>query len=228
MNNYVNPINFNGQPMGMNNNNPFQAQPMYPNTGYPANPYVQKVNNQSVKINPQVMALINPIIDTMTEFEMYEKSTPAFGMWDPKSSVNDPMKKKFDTAKKQCVHLIRDTQTGELIPTLEEVDEFKFRCRVCGREVYKKFDQSAVEKLQDAIPVLNQLAFFGMSLNITPEHMSKIIFLKETMNDAIQLMGILNKFVKEEENANSSTVNIGEASRNAEFRVGNMLTFGSF
>jgi hypothetical protein len=58
--------------------------------------------------------------------------------------------------------------------------------------------------------------------------MSKIIFLKETIPDAIQLVDILNNFVKEEDSAINSGANIGEASRNAEFRPGNMLGLTSF
>jgi hypothetical protein len=186
----------------------------------------QVVNDQTLKINPQVMTLINPIIETMTQYDMFKKTSPAFGMWDPKNSLNDFEKKRFDETKKQCVHLIRDIQSGQLMPTLEEVDESRFKCRLCERMVYKKFDQTAVDRLNAAIEVLNMLAFFGPTLNITPEHMSKVIFLKQTMHDAIQLVDILNKFVKEEDSHISSAANIGEASRNAEFRVGGMLGFG--
>ncbi len=188
----------------------------------------QVVNDQGVKINPAVMQLINPIIETMTQYEMFQKSNPAFGMWDPNNSLQEYEKQHFDKAKKDCVHLIRDPHSKQLIPTLEEVDDTKFRCRVCGRFVYKKFDQSAVNKLEDAIEVLNMLAFFGMTLNITAEHMSKIIFLKEIIPDAIQLVAILNRFVKEEDSSINTSANIGEASANATFRANSMLGFGNF
>jgi hypothetical protein len=102
-----------------------------------------------------------------------------------------------------------------------------FKCRICGREIYKKFDKTAVERLKDAIPVLNMLAFFSMPLNITSEHMSKIIFMKQTMSDMIQLVDILNNFVKEEDSAIANTVNIGEASKNATFRIGGLTGFSS-
>jgi hypothetical protein len=115
------------------------------------------------------------------------------------------------------------------MPTLEEVDESRFKCRLCERMVYKKFDQTAVDRLNAAIEVLNMLAFFGMSLNLSAEQMSKIIFLKSCIPDAIQLVAILNKFVKEEDSAISSGAgNLGEASRNAEFRTGQMLGFNGF
>lgn len=213
----------------MPNQIPVMPVPGYNNPyGMPAFPQgnQQIVNDQTIKINPEVMNLINPIIETMTQYEMFQKSNAAFGMWDPKNSLNDFEKKRFEEAKKNCVHLIRDIQSGQLVPTLEEFDENNFRCRLCERKVYKKFDKSAVEKLNDAIAVLNMLAFFGMTLNITAEHMSKIIFLKQTIPDASQLVDILNNFVKEEDNAISSGANIGEASRNAEFRPGSMLGFG--
>ena len=213
MNPMMNGMNGAGIP-GMNLNPMYGMQPQQ--------------NDQATKINPQVMALIEPIIETMTQYAMFQKSNPAFGMWNPKNSLNDFEKSRFDVAKKRCVHLIRDIQSGQLVPKLEEVDENKFRCALCGREVYKKFDKSAVDKLQDAIAVLNMLVFFGMTLNITPEHMSKIIFLKEIIPDAIQLVAILNKFVKEEDNSINSGANIGEASRNAEFRASGLLGAGSF
>lgn len=215
----------NGMPvptMNINYGSPMYGMPTFPQ----GNQHV--VNDQTIKINPQVMTLVNPIIETMTQYEMFKKSNPAFGMWDPKNSLNDFEKKRFEDAKKNCVHLIRDIQSGQLVPTLEDVDDTKFRCRLCEREIYKKFDQSATDKLTDAIAVLNMLAFFGMTLNITAEHMSKIIFLKQSIPDAIQLVAILNKFVKEEDTAINSGANIGEASRNAEFRAGSMLGFGNF
>ena len=203
------------------------ANPMYGMPSFPTSNQ-QVVNDQTIKINPQVMTLVNPIIEAMTQYDMFKKSNPAFGMWDPKNSINEYEKTHFERVKKQCVHLIRDIQSGQLIPTLEEVDDTKFRCRLCEREVYKKFDKSAEDILKNAISVLNMLAFFGMTLNITPEHMSKIVFLKEIIPDAIQLVDILNKFVKEEDSAINSGANIGEASRNAEFRTGSMLGFGNF
>ena len=203
------------------------VNPMYNMPAFPQGNQ-QMVNDQTIKINPQVMSLVNPIIETMTQYDMFKKTNPAFGMWDPKNSLSDFEKSRFDRAKKQCVHLIRDIQSGQLVPTLEEVDDTKFKCRLCEREIYKKFDSTAVDRLKDAIAVLNMLAFFGMTLNITPEHMSKIVFLKETIPDAIQLVDILNKFVKEEDSAINSGANIGEASRNAEFRTGSMLGFSNF
>ena len=217
-----------GNGMTMPNGIPaMNANPLYGMPAFPQNNQ-QVVNDQTIKINPQVMSLVNPIIELMTQYDMFKKSNPAFGMWDPKHSLNAFEKNRFDVAKKRCVHLIRDIQSGQLVPTLEEVDETKFRCRLCEREVYKNFDKSAVDTLKNAIAVLNMLAFFGMTLNITPEHMSKIIFLKETIPDAIQLVDILNNFVKEEDSAINSGANIGEASRNAEFRPGNMLGLTSF
>lgn len=213
-------------PMGTNS--PLAPQPQYGmyNAYNPA--MNSQVNGETIKINPQVLALVNPIIETMTQSEMFDKKNAAFGMWDPKNSLSDYDRKRFEEAKKNCVHLIRDVNsgTGNLIPTLEEFDETRFKCRVCGRTIYKKFDKSAIDILENAISVLNMLAFFGMTLNITAEHMSKIVFLKQIIPDAIQLVDILNKFVNEENNSINSGANIGEASRNAEFRAGTMLGFG--
>ena len=245
-------FNFPSQPVNMANpippivnqpnptyTNPFANNGFTPQVGqYPAyNAYgnlgtgftsgQQFNNDQVIKINPQVMNLVNPIIETMTQYEMFQKANAAFGMWDPKNSLNDYEKKKFDEVKKQCVHLIRDIQSGKLVPTLEEVDDTMFKCRICGREIYKKFDKTAVERLKDAIPVLNMLAFFSMPLNITSEHMSKIIFMKQSMGDMIQLVDILNNFVKEEDSAIANTVNIGEAAKNATFRIGGLTGFSS-
>ena len=239
---------------GFNINNPYQMPQMntgFTNTGLPQNGFFggtpgsqifnglpvnmvpqfgpnQQVNDQTIKINPQVMTLVNPIIESMTQYEMFQKASPAFGMWDPKNSTDEFQKRKWEELKKNCVHLIRDIQTGQLIPTLEEVDDTKFVCRVCGRPVYKKFDDTASKKIEDAIAVLNQLVFFGMSLNLSAEQVSKIIFIKSTLPELNNLVGTLNKFVKEEDNMISSGANIGEASRNAEFRVGNMLGFNGF
>ena len=180
------------------------------------------VNSQTFKINPQVMTLIEPIIRSMTQYQQFTKVSPAYGMWNPLNSMSEDHKRQIEMAKKNCVDLVRNAQSGELEHCLEEVDDTKFRCRLCGREIYKKFDKSAVEKLQDAIAVLNMLVFFGLSLNLGAEQMSKIIFLKSSIPDAIQLVDVLNKFVKEEDSAIQTTGNIGDASQGAEFQ-GNLL-----
>jgi hypothetical protein len=222
---FTNPMGMNTMP-GANPAMPIMGSQVYGNL--PQFNQNQVVNDQTIKINPQVMQLVSPIIETMTQYDMFQKSTPAFGLWNAKNSLDDYQNKRFEEAKKNCVHLIRDINSGQLVPTLEEFDDTKFKCRLCGRFVYKKFDESATEKLQEGIAVLNMLAFFGMSLNLSAEQMSKIIFLKSCIPDAIQLVAILNKFVKEEDNMISSGANIGEASRNAEFRAGQMVGFNSF
>lgn len=206
---------------------PIMGSQIYGNI--PQFPQNQVVNDQTIKINPQVMQLVSPIIETMTQYDMFQKSSPAFGMWDPKNSLDDYQKKRFDEAKKNCVHLIRDINSGQLVPTLEEHDESKFKCRLCGRLVYKKFDKSAIDIITESVAVLNMLTFFGMSLNLSAEQMSKIIFIKSSMKEINELVAMLNKFVKEEDSAISSgTGNLGEASRNAEFRTGQMLGFNGF
>jgi hypothetical protein len=214
--------NVNGTPVM-----PIMGSQVYGNI--PSFNQTQVVSDQTIKINPQVMQLVSPIIETMTQYDMFQKSSPAFGMWYPKNSLDDYQKKRFEEAKKNCVHLIRDINNGQLVPTLEEFDDSKFKCRLCGRLVYKKFDKSAVDIILDSVAVLNMLAFFGMSLNISAEQMSKIIFIKSSMKEINELVGMLNKFVKEEDSAISSgSGNIGEASRNAEFRTGQMLGFNGF
>lgn len=202
-------------PYGAANYNP------YPNTaGYQS----FSVNSQKFPINPQVLALIKPIIEQMTEYESYKRATPHYGMWNPMNSVDEDRKRKFELAKKQCVHLYRNPDSKQLEPSLEEVNEEKFKCKLCGREIYKKFDETATKKIEDAIAVLNMLAFFGMSLNLGPNEMSTVIFLKQTLPEANNLVGVLNKFVTEENSAIQTVNNIGGDHQGATFR--NITQYG--
>lgn len=211
--------------MQMNIPNSMPAMNMYNNITPQSTQ--QFANDQAIRINPMVMKLIEPIIAVMTQYEMFKKSsaTTQYGLWSADNSLNDYEKRHFGEAKKQCVHLIRDISNGQLVPTLEELDDTKFKCRLCGAEVYKKFDSSATAKISEANAVLNMLAFFGMTLNMTPEHMSKIIFLKQSMPDINQLVGNLNKFVTEEDKSINNAANIGEASRNTVWHTGSLLGY---
>ena len=223
---FTNPMGMSAMP-GANPAMPVMGSQVYGNL--PQFNQNQVVNDQTIKINPQVMQLVSPIIETMTQYDMFQKSTPAFGLWNAKNSLDDYQNKRFEEAKKNCVHLIRDINSGQLVPTLEEFDDTKFKCRLCERLVYKKFDKTATDIITDTVAVLNMLAFFGMSLNISAEQLSKIIFIKSSMKEINDLVGTLNKFVKEEDSAISSGAgNLGEASRNAEFRTGQMLGFNGF
>jgi hypothetical protein len=190
--------------------------------GYPAQ---INTNNQTFKINPQVMTLIEPIIRTMTQYQQYQKVSSAYGMWNPMNSVNEGQKKQIEDAKKNCVHLIRN-ESGDIEPTLEDMDENFFKCRLCGRLIYKKFDKSASDKINDAIPVLNMLIFFGMTMNLGPEQVSNAIFLKHELPAMAQLVDALNIFVKEEDQAITTAGNVGQDSLGAVFQGPSILGFG--
>jgi hypothetical protein len=187
--------------------------------GYPAQ---INTNSQTFKINPQVMTLIEPIIRTMTQYQQYKKVSSAYGMWNPMNSMNEAQNKQIDDAQKNCVHLIRN-DAGEIEPTLEDDGPEYFKCRLCGRRIYKKFDKSAEAKLNDAIPVLNMLIFFGMTMNLGPEQISKAIFIKHELPAMTQLVNALNTFVEKEDQAIATTGNIGQDSMGAIFQGTNIL-----
>ena len=114
-------------------NNPMMGNPLFGMPSFPQGNN-QVVNDQTIKINPQVMALVNPIIELMTQYDMFKKSNPAFGMWDPKNSLNDFEKNRFDVAKKRCVHLIRDIQKYIKFCRKQSKWENKYQCKYDFRD----------------------------------------------------------------------------------------------
>lgn len=153
----------------------------------------------AMKIHPSVDALIKPIIYEMTRIDIAQQTNPLLG------TQNEP--EAIKEKKKECVHITYDGNEYKL--RTEKLPEGKLICRACGHEINTKFDKDAVDKLVNAIPVVNQLLLFGMLNGLRAEPISTLISLKKTLPAAAQLMSQLNAYVKMDESNADSEKNIG-------------------
>lgn len=151
------------------------------------------------KIHPSVDALIRPIVYEMSKIDIAQQTNPIIG------SHNEP--EYIKEMKKGCVHITYDGNEYRL--RTEKNADGDLYCRVCGRKINTKFDDSAVKTLTEAIAVINQLLLFGMLNGLRAEPIATLISLKKTLPSAAQLLAELNDYVKRDESASESERNLG-------------------
>jgi hypothetical protein len=150
------------------------------------------------KISPDVIQVIKPIIDDMSKIDLEQRMNANLG------PHNEPFAVK--EIKKSCVHVIwtgRDFQIA-----VKRVDD-KLICTACGREICQKFDKSSVDAIMNAIPVVNQVLFFGMLHGMKAEPIQTLISLKRTLPAVAQLASELNDYVSKSDKASEALDNIG-------------------
>lgn len=153
----------------------------------------------ALKIHPSVDSIIKPIVMEMTKIDIAQQANPEL------NSQNEPDYVK--ETKKSCVHIVYDGNGYRL--KVDRDNEGKLICRACGREINTKFDKSAVDKITDAISVINQLLFFGMLNGLQAEPIMTLISLKKTLPAAAKLLAELNEYVKRDESSADSERNTG-------------------
>ena len=156
-------------------------------------------NNSTLKIHPNVDAVIKPIVYEMTRIDIAQKSNPIIG------SQNEP--DYIKETKKKCVHII--FENGEFRLATKRNDDGKLVCTACGRTINTKFDQSAVDTITAAIEVVNQVLFFGLLNGLRAEPLETLISIKTQLPAAAQLLKELNLYVKNENQNNDDSSNIG-------------------
>lgn len=153
----------------------------------------------NLKIHPHVDAVIKPIVYDMTRIEVAQRTNPIIGTHNEADYIKE--------LKKQCVHIIYED--GEYrLATYKNADG-KLVCRACGRTINTKFDQSAVNKIDDCIEVLNQVLLFGMLNGLRAEPIQTLISIKKTLPAVSKLAKELNEYVKREDSSADSVSNLG-------------------
>jgi hypothetical protein len=109
--------------------------------------------------------------------------------------------------KKSCVHVIYDN--GEYRPAVQKNEQGELYCRVCGRKINTKFDESAVNAITNCVEVINQLVFFGLLNGLRAEPLDALISVKRQLPAAAKLLSELNAYVKNENKNNEDASNIG-------------------
>lgn len=160
--------------------------------------------DSQLRIHPSVDAVIKPIIQEMTRIWRAKQYDP--NMIGVTKNENEFIKEK----KKECVHLIYDTDINEYRMATKRDKDNGLICEACDREINTKFDESAVKTLTDAVKVVNQLLLFGMVNGLRAEPIAALISLKKMLPAAAQLLKELNEYVARDNKASESTANIGD------------------
>lgn len=164
------------------------------------------------KIHPDVNQLIQPIVFNMTKIKLSQaQQARIYG----RSNEPDDIKLQ----KRSCVHIMYDGSGFAL--AARRADDGKLVCECCGREINTTFDDDAVNKITDALPVINQLLMFGMLHGMQRKPIENLIVIKNLLPDAAQMMKELCEFVKSE-NARASTMdNVGHEYQSDLLGLGN-------
>ena len=167
------------------------------------------------KINREVAEVINPIIDGMTKiYEANKQARPIVGggRYD-----ND----KIAMCKRDCVHIILDTQTGRNVLAAKKTNEGKLVCSACGHEISMEFGDAAQEILVKAENVVNQIVIFGMMNGLEVEAVKTLISIKHVWPDIIKLAGELGEFV---DRSSTSSESLGDIGKEYIDTTGNSIT----
>lgn len=147
------------------------------------------------QIHPAVRAIMDPIIDQMTQIYLRNKMYPQVG------PHNEPEAEK--QIKRRCVHYIKDGN-GELIMPIEHNANGEFVCKACGRPLNLKFNKESVDAIMEAIKVIDGLVAFAPQQNIMAQPIQSLISIKELLPLVAQLQAELNEFVKRDDSSNAA------------------------
>lgn len=151
------------------------------------------------KISPDVIQAVKPIIDDMSRIDIEQRMNTSLG------PHNEPIAVK--EIKKSCVHIVWNGKDFQI--AVKRTDDGRLVCAACGREIYNKFDKSSVDKIMDAIPVINQVMFFGMLSGMKAEPIKTLISLKRILPSVAQLAHELNEYVSRSDKSSEALDNIG-------------------
>lgn len=155
--------------------------------------------NNKYKIAPDTLELIKGIIDEMTKIDLARQQNPSY------STQNEPERVK--EMKKKCVHIT--CLDGKPQIRIHKHADGKYRCDACGRSLDTSFDKTAINKIMDAIEVIQGECFFGMLLGLKADPVRTLIAIKSTLPAVAQLLAELNEYIKRDQNESDTASNIG-------------------
>lgn len=151
------------------------------------------------RINPDVKALISPIMERATWIYMTEQQN--------KVNIGNNRGEQYTEDKLRCVHLIWNN--GYPQPMTYRTSDGKLKCKVCGREIGTEFNEGAVKSLLEARKVVEQLMFFGMTNNMRADRVDLCIKMKEILPMIATMVAELNEYVTRENNNVDTINNVG-------------------
>lgn len=151
------------------------------------------------KISPDVIQVIRPIITDMSNIALEQRLNTNLGPHNESPIVKE--------IKKKCVHIIWDGKDFQL--AVKRTDDNKLVCKACGREISQTFDKTSVDAIMNAIPVVNQVLFFGMLNGLKAEPIQTLISVKQALPAVAQLASELNEYVRKSDQTADAIGNLG-------------------
>jgi len=157
-----------------------------------------------IKATKAVLDVINPIIEGMTKiFEANKHARPIIG-----GGQYD--NERITMCKRDCVHVILDSQTGKFVLAAKKTNEGKLVCAACGKEISTEFGEDAQQTLVDAEKIINQIVIFGMMNGLHVEPLKTLISIKHVWPDIIKLSNELGEFANRSSTSSDSLGDIGK------------------
>ena len=148
-----------------------------------------------IKVHPNVKLYIDPIVDNMTRIYSRQQTFP---MYNPQ---NEPDVEK--QIKRTCVHLIKDDRGDYKMP-IRRNESGEYICEACGRKINIKFDKEAVDKIVNAIEVIDGLVLFATTNGLLVEPVKTLISVKQCLPGIATLQATFNEFAKKDSQVNST------------------------
>lgn len=172
------------------------------------------MNTFQENFDPRVYDIINPIINAMTQIDIAQKASPTL------TDKTEP--ENIKEMKRSCVHIIRESN-GEPKIAVSRDTNGDLVCKVCGRKINTKFDQDAIDTLEKAGSVLNQLLLFGMFHGLSYGPVQSILDIKRVLPLLIARLKELNNYIANESKNSNAENNIG-----TEYAINNIRPITGF
>ena len=158
-------------------------------------------NNVQFRISPQVVEALKPIISDMTKVQAFQEAHAG--------DTNYKVPDWVAAAKRCCCHVILDGRQVPKLAIAKRADG-KLWCTACGRIINTVFDQNSVQKILDALEVVNQALVFGLINGLDYKTAQSIVSVKAVLPDVAQMLTELNQTLDNNQKASKVTNAIGQ------------------
>lgn len=150
-----------------------------------------------LNLSKDVLETIKPILLDMTKINYVQNTY--------RNIRSESVPAWVTAAKRSCVHVVLDSR-GAAQLALDHRSDGKLYCTACGRVINQTFDDTAVNKLMDALEVLNQVTIFGLIHNMDSQVLNALVATKSVFPDIAQVTKELNTTVNNN-NKNDQSLN---------------------
>lgn len=158
-------------------------------------------NGEQLKLSPSVLEVLKPIIYDMTRIDYLQRSY----IVRPKNEAD-----WIRNAKRSCCHIILDSTGVAKLAVSKHPDDGCLYCDACKRKINTKFDKASVDKINDALEVVNQALLFGLIYGMDGQTAASLVSVKSVLPDVAQLMTEINERVQNKQNIDSTVDALGK------------------